>query len=117
MRWNAGRFKLSSGKAAFSAVLFGLLVFFTAAPRAAAEDWYKCQRRIEKQEWKLRREIERHGWYSRQAEKRRYELWKARDRCFREQGRWWDSRNHCWRYDRDGDRRYDRNWDRDWNRR
>ncbi len=103
MRWNLERLKSSSGKAAFSAVLFSL-VFFTGAPRAAAHDWDKCQRRIEKAEFKLHREIERHGWYSRQAQHRRRELREARERCWRENHRWRDGRNRSWRDDRDGDR-------------
>ncbi len=113
MRWNLERLKSSSGRAAFSATLFGLLFFFVGAPRAAADDWGKCQRRVEKAEWKLHREIEKHGWYSRQAQRRRYELRDARERCWREYGRWWDGRGRSWR----GDRDWDRDWNRDWDHR
>lgn len=84
---------------------FGGFLLFGAAGRADARDFEKCQRRIDKEEWKLQREINRHGFYSRQAEHKRHELRDARERCWRERERW--EREHGWRHrDRDGD------WDR-----
>ena len=41
----------------------------------------ECRERIYKAEANLRREIDRHGERSRQAEKRRQELERARERC------------------------------------
>jgi hypothetical protein len=82
--------------AAFGGFLLG------AAGSAAAHDFGRCQRDIEKHEWKLQREINRHGFYSRQADHQRHELREARERCWRERERWERQRN--WRRDRDWDR-------------
>ncbi len=91
-----------------SAAFLGMLAF-AGAPRASADSYDKCQRRIAKEEHRLHEAVEDHGWYSRQAEHARHELREARERCGRERHRWWDEDRHCWRSDRDGgDYNYDR---------
>ncbi len=87
----------------FAAAALVVLLVFTATPRAFADDPYKCQRRIAKQEYKLHEAIERHGWYSRQANHERHELREARERCWREHHRWWDEDGRRWHNDRDWD--------------
>ena len=77
-------------------------VLFSGAPSAKA-DYYDCQRRIAKADYKLHEAAERHGWYSRQAEHWRHELREERERCWRENHRWWDEDGHRWRGDRDWD--------------
>ena len=89
-------------KTALLTAAFGGFLLFGAAGRAEAQDFYKCQRNIEKHEWKLQREINRHGFYSRQADHQRHELREARERCWRERERWERERN--WHRDRDWDR-------------
>ena len=51
-----------------------------------------CRDRIQKAEAKLRREIDRHGEHSRQAQKRRDELDRVRERCGRDRDRDHDNR-------------------------
>jgi len=70
------------GKTSLLAALFGafLLVGGVALTLAGDRD-HECRERIHKAEAQLRREIDRHGERSRQAEKRRYELERARERC------------------------------------
>ena len=63
------------------AVLTAVLLF-SLAPRLHAEDMDRCQRRIVHAE---------------------HELHEARERCWREQHRWWDEHEHRWRTDRDWD--------------
>ena len=89
-----------------AAAFVGLLAF-VATPRASAHEdpYYKCQRRIAKEDYKLHEAIERHGWYSRQAEHHRHELREARERCWNEYHRWWDEDHHRWHSDRDWDDR------------
>lgn len=41
----------------------------------------RCEKRIHKAEMNLQKAVQRHGEHSRQAEKRRRELDKARDNC------------------------------------
>ena len=53
------------------------------APTRAGDRDHECRERIDKAEAKLRREIDRHGEHSRQAEKRHFELERARERCGR----------------------------------
>jgi hypothetical protein len=50
-------------------------------PTRAGDRDNGCRERIQKAEAKLRREIDRHGEHSRQAEKRRNELERVRERC------------------------------------
>ena len=70
------------------AVVFGaFLLVGAAAPTLARDRDDKCRERIHKAEAKLRREIDRHGERSRQAEKRRYELERARESCGRDRDR------------------------------
>ncbi len=85
-----------------SAALLGMLAF-AGAPRALADNYDKCQRRIAKEDYRLHRAVEYHGWYSRQAEHARHELREARERCWRERHRWWDEDGRRWHSDRDWD--------------
>jgi hypothetical protein len=90
------------------AAFLGMLAF-AGAPRASADNYDKCQRRIAKEEHRLHEAVEDHGWYSRQADHARHELREARERCWNERHRWWDEDRRCWRYDRDwDDYHYDR---------
>jgi len=88
-----------------SGILLLAGMFFSLAPRLHAEDIDRCQRRVEHAEHELHEAIERHGRHSRQAERERRELHEARERCWREQHRWWDEHEHRWRSDRDWDER------------
>ena len=72
------------GETALLAAVFGaFLLVGGVAPTLAGDRDYECRERIQKAEAKLRREIDRHGERSRQAEKRRYELERALERCGR----------------------------------
>jgi hypothetical protein len=84
------------------AALLGMLAF-AGAPRASAEDYDRCQRRIAKADHRLHEAAEHHGWNSRQAEHARHELHEARERCWRERHRWWDEDGRRWHSDRDWD--------------
>ncbi len=108
MTLHTGERKFLGRTVLVSAALLGMLAF-AGAPRAFADDYYKCQRRIAKADHRLHEAVEDHGWYSRQAEHARHELREARERCGREQRRWWDEDCRCWRNDRDRD---DYNYDR-----
>ncbi len=75
------------------AMLAGALLLGGVSPAQARDT---CYERIRRAQWKLERDIERHGYYSRQADHRRRELWKVRQRCgganrWRQQG--WDDDN------------------------
>ncbi len=85
-----------------SAALLGMLAF-AGAPRASADEYDRCQRRIAKADHKLHEAIEHHGWYSRQADHARHELREERERCWNERHRWWDEDGHRWHSDRDWD--------------
>ena len=85
-----------------SAAFLGMLAF-AGAPRASAESYDSCQRRIAKADHRLHEAIEHHGWESRQADHARHELREARERCWNERHRWWDEDGHRWRADRDWD--------------
>jgi hypothetical protein len=101
MLWRNSTGLARTWKTAFLTAAFGGFLLFGAAGNASAHDFDKCQRRIDKEEWKLQREINRHGFYSRQAEHQRHELREARERCRIDRERW--EREHHWR-DRDRDR-------------
>jgi hypothetical protein len=84
------------------AVLAGMLAF-GAAPRASAEDYGDCQRRIAKADHKLHEAVEHHGWDSRQADHARHDLREARESCWNRWHRWWDEDGHRWHTDHDWD--------------
>ncbi len=74
--------KVTLGKATLlAAALGGFLLLGSAAPAQARDRDDKCAQRIRQTEAQLQREIQRHGEYSRQAQKRRHELEKAREGC------------------------------------
>src|SRR5260370_21697185 len=72
-----------------SAALLGMLAF-AGVPRASADEYDRCQRRIAKADHRLHEAIEHHGWDSRQADHARHELHEARERCWSERHRWCD---------------------------
>ena len=74
------------------AVFGAFLLIGGVTPTLAGDRDHECREKIHKAEAKLRREIDRHGERSRQAEKRRYELERARERCGRDRDR--DHDNH-----------------------
>ena len=95
------------GKAVIAAAVLSVALLVVAVPRSYAhdyDDWGRCQQRVELAEAKLNRAIWQHGFYSRQAQRRRYELVQARQRCWNRNRAWWDGRAHQWRSDRDWDR-------------
>jgi hypothetical protein len=89
MTLQSGEKKFLGRTLLLSAALFGMLAF-AGAPRASAEDYDSCQRRVAKADHKLHEAVEHHGWDSRQADHARRELHEARERCWNEQHRWWD---------------------------
>ena len=97
----------SGGKKFFSRVVLATaalgMLAFAGTPRASAESYDKCQRRIYKADRKLHGAVEHHGWNSRQADRARFELRQVRERCWRERHRWWDEDGRRWHNDRDWD--------------
>jgi dienelactone hydrolase len=91
------------GKAMLAGVALAGLLAFGAVPRAYAEDYDACQRRVAKADHKLHEAVEHHGWDSKQADRARNELRQARERCWKERQRWWDEDGHRWHTDRDWD--------------
>jgi hypothetical protein len=102
MTFQKGEKKFRTRTLLVSAALLGMLAL-AGAPRASADDYDRCQRRIAKADHKLHEAIEDHGWYSRQADHARHELREARERCWNERHRWWDEDHHRWHSDRDWD--------------
>jgi hypothetical protein len=88
-----------------SGALLILVLSFATAPRLHAEDYDRCQRRIQHAEHELHEAIEKHGRHSRQADHERRELHEARERCWREYHRWWDEHEQRWHQERDWDER------------
>lgn len=88
-------------KSGVCAAVLGAGLLLAGASSAQARD---CYHQIRREEEKLARDIRKHGFYSRQAEHRRIQLSRLRDRC------------GFGRFDgRRLDRRYDR-FDRPWGR-
>jgi hypothetical protein len=56
------------------AVVLGSLIFLGGAPKAKANDWDDCNRRIVNYKWQLHEAIEDHGYDSRQSKHWRHEL-------------------------------------------
>jgi len=91
------------GRTVLAAVAMVGLMAFAATPRANADDYDRCQRRIAKADHKLHEAAEHHGWNSRQADHARHELREARERCWNNNHRWWDEDGRRWHNDRDWD--------------
>src|SRR5258707_1486693 len=102
MTFQSGEKKFRSRALLASAVVLGMLAF-AATPRASAEDYDRCQRRIAKADHKLHEAVEHHGWNSRQADHARRDLHEAREHCWNQNHRWWDEDGHRWHSDRDWD--------------
>jgi hypothetical protein len=81
---------------------------FVTVPQSYADDHAQCQRHIERAESKLDQAIREHGERSQQAEQRRRDLNKERERCWSEYQGWWDGHEKRWHDDRDWDRDQDR---------
>jgi hypothetical protein len=81
------------GKITLLAAVFGaFLLVGGGAPIVAGDRDNGCRERIQKAEEKLRHAIDRHGEHSQQAEKRRHELEKVRERCGADRDRDHDNR-------------------------
>ena len=96
--------KIFLGRAMLAAVAFVGVLAFAGAPRASAESYDACQRRIARADHRLHEAVEHHGWNSRQADRARHDLHEARERCWRERHRWWDEDGRRYYRDRDRDR-------------
>jgi len=83
MTFQSGEKKFRSRALLASAVVLGMLAF-AGTPRASAEDYDRCQRRIAKADHKL-------------------QLREARERCWNERHRWWDEDGRRWHSDRNWD--------------
>ena len=97
-------------------IVLGALSFLAAAPRARADDWNDCNRRIAYARWQLHEAIEDHGYDSRQARHWRHELHEEYERQEHLRRRYRDEqgREREWRERRDYDRNYQRrDWDDD----
>jgi len=97
-------------------IVLGALVFLAAAPRARADDWGDCNRRIAYAQWQLHEAIEDHGYDSRQVRHWRHELHEAYERQEHLRHRYRDEqwREREWRERRDYNREYyRRDWDDD----
>src|SRR5947208_15907644 len=101
MTFQTGERKSRSRALLVSAVVLGMLAF-AGTPRASAEDYDRCQRRIAKADHKLHEAAEHHGWNSRQADSARRQLHEARERCWNERLRRCDEDGNHWHSDRDG---------------
>ena len=83
------------GKTTLVAAMLGVfLLVGCVMPALAGDRDHECRERIEKAEAKLRREIDRHGERSRQAEKRRPQLEKTRERRRGDRDRDYNHDNH-----------------------
>ena len=86
-----------------SALVLSAALLFVAVPRAHAEDYEHCQRRIAHADHELHLAIERHGRHSPEADHKRHDLREARERCWNQYHRWWDEDAHRWHTERDWD--------------
>ena len=82
------------------ALILGSLVFLGGAPKAKANEWDDCNRRIAKAQWQLHEAVEYYGHDSRQARHWRHEL----NEEYEKQGRL----RRKYHYYRDDYRNYDR---------
>ena len=94
--------KLYLRKAALAAVALAGFLALTSVTRLRA-DGDDCRRRVAQADHKLHEAIEHHGYGSKQAAHWRHELQEARERCWRENHKWWDEDAHRWHNDRDWD--------------
>lgn len=74
------RLKALSKVGLFAVLLSGFLLISSVAP---AHGFDRCEARIRKAERNLERAINRHGLHSVQAERRREQLERVRERCHR----------------------------------
>jgi hypothetical protein len=88
------------GKIILTAAAAVALVGFGAAPTLRAND-AECQARVNKADHKLHEAIEKHGYKSPQADHARHDLTEAREHCWTEYHKWWDSDSQSWHTERD----------------
>ena len=86
-----------------SLVVLAAVLLSAVVPRLQAEDLDECQRRVAHADHELHEAIQRHGRHSRQANHERRELHNVRERCWREQHRWWAEHERRWHTERDWD--------------
>jgi hypothetical protein len=97
-------------------IVLGVLAFLATPPKARADDWDNCNRRIAYARWQLHEAIEDHGYDSRQARHWRHELNEEYERQEHLRRRYRDDRwrEREWRERREHDRNYyRRDWDDD----
>ena len=75
-------------------------IFGLGGQAARADD---CQKRVSQADHRLHEAIEHRGYQSEEAEHARHELQEARERCWSENHRWWDSDKKRWHTERDWD--------------
>jgi hypothetical protein len=107
----------------FPAVILGALVLLSGAPKAKANDWDDCNRRIAYARWQLHESIENFGYDSRQARHWRHELheeYEKQDHLRRKyhyerdyDGEYYRQRHRWYEDDHDRDRDRDRYYRRD----
>jgi hypothetical protein len=83
-----------------SAILAAVLL---SAPVSCihAEELDECQQRVVHVEHSLHEAIHQYGPNSKQANRERLELQRAREHCWNEEHRWWDEHEHRWHTARD----------------
>ena len=94
------RWKHYLGKTALMAAAFAAFAMLGATPSLRAND-QDCQKRINKADHKLHEAIEHHGYRSSQADHARHDLTEAREHCWNNDHKWWDSDGQRWHTDRD----------------
>src|SRR6267154_6600748 len=122
MSLNSPSLKSILGKIA-PVIVLGALSFLAAAPRARADDWNDCNRRIAYARWQLHESIEDFGYDSRQARHWRHELheeYEKQDHLRRKyhyerdyDGKYYRQRHRWYEDDHDRDRDRDRYYRRD----
>jgi hypothetical protein len=94
------RWMKNLGKTVLTATATLAILGFSAAPTLRAND-AECQARLNKADHRLHEAIEKHGYKSPQADHARHDLTEAREHCWTEYHKWWDSDSQSWHTDRD----------------
>lgn len=77
--------RLTFSKARVLGITLGAFFALGGATAVHADDWRKCEKKIEHEQRDLDRAIARHGFYSRQADEERRVLNRLYDRCGRQE--------------------------------
>lgn len=75
--------RLTFNRARVLAIALGAIFALGGATAARADDWRKCEKKIEHEQRDLDKAIARHGYYSRQPDEERRELNRLYERCGR----------------------------------